>query len=200
VQIVLGWELNTRGLLILLPFNKFEAWTNGLQSIVTPGKTTFGELESTAGRLNHAGYVIPLSPHFLKRLRLRISNRRPKNQQITLTIEEIRDLQQFLQQARSGISLNCITIRRPSKLGWSNSCPFGPGGFLLSGRAWRVQIIFGVDIANVVSDLLSFASSVRGYNHPLALDNPSDKTLTQRFHDHIPQLARFPPLSFRRCK
>jgi hypothetical protein len=41
---------------------------------------------------------------------------------------------------------------------------------------------------NVVSDLLSFAGNVRGYDHPLALDIPSDLTLTQRFHDHLPQL------------
>jgi hypothetical protein len=282
IQVVLGWDLNTRSLTILLPFDKFEAWTSDLNSIVETGKTTFGELESTVGRLNHAGYVIPLSRHFLNRLRLRITNRRPKNQQLTLTKDELRDLRlwlEFLQQARSGISLNCITTRQPSKLGWSDSCPFGLGGFLLSGRAWRIQIpplspIFGVDIANnvleflamlvtiwltilecnahdsiqdcilamgdntsaigwlhksgrlkpgsayyapvqfiarqvarlllrsshclasqhikgdnnVVSDLLSFAGNVRGYNHPLALDNPSDATLTQRFHDHIPQL------------
>jgi hypothetical protein len=41
---------------------------------------------------------------------------------------------------------------------------------------------------NVVSNLLSFAGKVRGYNHPLALDIPSDLTLTQSFHDHLPQL------------
>jgi hypothetical protein len=41
---------------------------------------------------------------------------------------------------------------------------------------------------NVVSDLLGFAGNVRGYDHPLALDIPFDFTLTQRFHDHLPQL------------
>jgi hypothetical protein len=39
---------------------------------------------------------------------------------------------------------------------------------------------------NVVLDLLSFTGNVRGYNHPLALDFPSDATPTQRFHDHLP--------------
>jgi hypothetical protein len=282
VQIVLGWALNTRSLTILLPFDKFEAWSSDLRAIIKPGKTSFGELESTIGRLNHAGYVIPLSRHFLTRLRLRILTRRHKKQQITLSRDETDDLKlwvEFLQQASKGISLNCLTIRTPSKLGWSDSCPFGLGGFLLSGRAWRIQIpssspIYGVDIANnvleflamlvtiwltileckhegrqqacilaigdntsaigwmhksgklkhgsvyhapvqliarkiarlvlhsthclasqhikgdenVVSDLLSFAGNVRGYDHPLALDLPSDLTLTQRFHDHLPQL------------
>lgn len=39
-----------------------------------------------------------------------------------------------------------------------------------------------------MSDLLSFAGSVRGYKHPLVPDSPSDSVLTQRFHSHIPQL------------
>jgi hypothetical protein len=282
VQIVLGWTLNTRSLTILLPLDKFEAWSTDLRDFIKNGKTSFGALESMVGRLNHAGFVIPLSRHFLNRFRLRILARRHKSQQITLSKDEISDLQlwvEFLQQARRGISLNCITTRNPSKLGWSDSCPFGLGGFLLSGRAWRIQIppmspIYGVDIANnvleflamlvtiwltilecnqegshqncilvmgdntsaigwmhksgklkpesiyhkpvqliarqvarlmlhsshclasqhikgeenVVSDLLSFAGNVRGYDHPLALDTPSDETLTQRFHDHLPQM------------
>jgi hypothetical protein len=35
---------------------------------------------------------------------------------------------------------------------------------------------------------VSFAGKIRGYDHPLALDSPSGATLSQRFHDHIPQL------------
>jgi hypothetical protein len=282
VQLVLGWSLNTRSLSILLPPDKFEAWSSDLHTIIRNGTASFDELDSTVGRLNHAGYAIPLSRHFLNRLRLRILVRRPKRQQITLSHDELEDLvlwTEFLNQARQGISLNCITVRTPSKLCWSDSCPFGLGGFLLSGRAWRIQIpplspIHGVDIANnvleflamlvtiwltilecdlekchqecilamgdntsaigwlhksgklkpgsiyhapvqliarqtarlllrsshclasqhikgdenIVSDLLSFAGNVRGYDHPLALDLPSDATLTQRFHDHLPQL------------
>jgi hypothetical protein len=64
IQIVLGGALNTRSLTILLPFNKFEAWSAGLHAIILPRKTFFGKLKSTVGRLNHAGYVIPLSRHF----------------------------------------------------------------------------------------------------------------------------------------
>jgi hypothetical protein len=41
---------------------------------------------------------------------------------------------------------------------------------------------------NTVSNLLSFAGSVRGCSHPLAPDFPSDNVLTQRFHSHTPQL------------
>ena len=55
---------------------------------------------------------------------------------------------------------------------------------LRSSHCLASQHIKGDD--NVVSDLLSFAGNVRGYDHPLALDIPSDETLTQRFHDHLP--------------
>jgi hypothetical protein len=71
VQIVLGWILNTRALLIALPQDKFEAWTKDIQAIVDTLRVTFGDLESTLGRLNHVGYVIPLARHFLSLLRLR---------------------------------------------------------------------------------------------------------------------------------
>jgi hypothetical protein len=168
VQIVLGWILNTRLLLILLPNDKFEAWSADLRTITLDTKGTYGELESTLGRLNHVAYVIPLARHFLNTLRLRLHQRRHKNQEITLNSEEVADLDLwllFLAKAHAGISLNRITIRQPSKIGWSDSCPFGIGGFLLSGRAWRVQIpesspIYGVDIENNVLEFLGMVVTV----------------------------------------
>jgi hypothetical protein len=85
-----------------------------------------------------------------------------------LSREELNNLKlwlEFLQQARSGISLNYIIIRCPSRLGWSDSCPFGLGGFLLSGRAWRIQIppfspIYGVGIANNVLQFLAMLVTI----------------------------------------
>jgi hypothetical protein len=61
--------------------------------------------------------------------------------------------------------MNQMTIRKPSKICWSDSCPYGIGGFLLSGRAWRVRIpesspIYGVDIANSVLELLGMAVTI----------------------------------------
>ena len=283
IQIVLGWDLNSRLLLILLPFDKFTAWSSDLRAIIAAGKITFGELESVMGRLNHAGYIIPLARHFLGRLQIRLKVRRPKKQEFTLTKLEIEDLRlwtdTFLPKAHRGISLNTMTIRRPSQIIWSDSCPFGMGGVHLAGRAWRFAIptdsaLFGDDTANnlleflamvsniwlllleldqagveeecilalgdntsaigwlfksgklpsnsryfeavqfvarklaslvldsshclasqhikgehnVVADWLSYAGSQRGEPHPLAPDFPSDETLTQRFHDYVPQL------------
>ena len=67
-QIVLGWEIEARMLIIQLPFDKFVAWVADLSRIITSGETTVKELESIIGRLNHAAYVTPLSCHFLNRI------------------------------------------------------------------------------------------------------------------------------------
>jgi hypothetical protein len=168
VQIVLGWNLNTRLLLILLPADKYEAWSSDLTAIVVSKQTTFGELESTIGPINHVGYIIPLACHFFIRLRLRISKRRHKNQELSLNQAKIDDLDlwlNFLIQAQGGISLNCITTWMPSKICWLDLCPFGIGGFLISGQAWRIQIpllspIYGEDIANNVLEFLGIMITV----------------------------------------
>ena len=90
-QIVLGWIMNTRTLLVILPASKFEAWSSDLQAIIAERKSTFGQLETTLGRLNHAAYFIPLSRHFLNRIRLRLKARKHKNQALSLTQHEIDD-------------------------------------------------------------------------------------------------------------
>jgi hypothetical protein len=160
-QVVLGWLLDTHSLLIQLPGDKFIAWSADIAEILETGKASFGVLESTVGRLNHAGFVIPMARHFLNRLRLRTEVRLHKNQQLTLNYEEVEDLKlwlKFLAMAYHGISFNRMTIRRPSRLGFSDSCPFGLGGFSLSGRAWRLRIppdcaFYG---ASEINNLLEF--------------------------------------------
>ena len=140
-QIVLGWMLNTRTLLVILPSDKFEAWVSDLKVIIAERKSTFGQLETTVGRLNHAAYIIPLSRHFLNRIRLRLKVRKHKKQALSLTQNEIDDFDLwifFLSQAKAGTSMNQMTTRRPTKICWSDSCPFEIGGLLLSGRAWRI--------------------------------------------------------------
>jgi hypothetical protein len=160
-QVVLGWVLDTHLLLIQLPGDKFIAWTTDIASVLETGTVTFGSLESIVGRLNHAGYVIPMSRHFLNRLRLRLEARGNKRQRLTLNHEELEDLTlwlTFLAMAHRGISFNRMTIRQPTRLGFSDSCPFGLGGFSLSGRAWRLKIppdcaFYG---ASEINNLLEF--------------------------------------------
>jgi hypothetical protein len=59
----------------------------------------------------------------------------------------------FLKKASQGMSMNRVTVRQPTRLAVSDSCPFGIGGFLSEGRAWCIQIppsspIYGESTAN----------------------------------------------------
>jgi hypothetical protein len=287
VQIVLGWTIDTRRMLVLLPRDKYLAWVGDLDETIGAGKATIGELQTLIGRLNHASFLVPLSRHFLNGLRDRIGpNSQSKRRTVRFNLDNLEDLRLwrlFLGTAHSGISMNLLTLRLPSRIGWSDSCPFGLGGYTQMGWAWRLRIppwsaIFGNDTANNaleflgmaitiklliieaaeeqypcllplgdntsaiawifkssklkrgtvyyttvreiareiardisnagcqvtpqhlrgtlndVSDLLSFAGTVRGKTNPLTIDNPSDDILTQRIHAYLPQII---PESFR---
>jgi hypothetical protein len=142
-QKILGWILKTRRLLISLPNDKLDTWKEELQKMITSKRTTFGELKTTVGRLNHVAYVIPLARHFLNRLLAKIRTPGHKHQSIRIATEEVQDLTlwtHFLTKAHKGISLNQITIPVPSRLTISDACPFGVGGYSLRGPAWRFAI------------------------------------------------------------
>jgi hypothetical protein len=69
--------------------------------------------------------------------------------------------------ARNGISVNLLTIRAPSQVGISDSCPYGMGGFTWLGRAWRIRIripeespIYGDSTANNVLEFLAMAVTI----------------------------------------
>jgi hypothetical protein len=176
VMIVLGWLLDTRKLIVQLPFDKFVAWSQDVEAVVETKKVSHEELESLVGRLNHASFLIPLSRHFLNGLRERMDSRSrtsggnfARKQVVRLTADELADLQlwlQFLVQAKEGISMNLLTIRTPSRMAWSDSCPFGIGGYTLRGFAWRIKIphsspLFGDDSVNNVLEFLGMAVSVK---------------------------------------
>jgi hypothetical protein len=143
IQIVLGWTLLTRPLIIALPEDKFDAWIADLRQMISDGRSTFGDLETCLGRLNHTAYVIPLARHFLSRLRDRVKKRRHKKQSISLSGEELDDLRlwvKFLTTAHLGISMNRVTIRQPTRICISDACPWGIAGYSLRGPAWRIVI------------------------------------------------------------
>ena len=62
--------------------------------------------------------------------------------------------------------MNLIVTRRPSRLNWSDSCPFGLGGFLLkSRRAWRLcipkeSILYGSPKINNLLEFLRMAVNI----------------------------------------
>ena len=146
IQTVLGWSVDTRCLTIRLPDDKFEHWAGELRRIADLRTCTFGEMESMVGRLGHTSYAIPLTRHFLDRLNRTIakSDTRKSTPLGTLTTETVHDLrlwETFLVKAHKGVSLNLVVTRKPTRICWSDACPFGIGGYsLTTDRAWRVRI------------------------------------------------------------
>ena len=139
-QIVLGWRLNTRSLTIHLTNDKFSAWSSDIRRVLRSKRINADELASLNGRLNHASYIIPLARHFMGRL----NSFSPKNRSTPIPDPILADLRlwlTFLHRAHRGISLNLLTIRIPTRISFSDACPFGIGGYLVtSGRAWRLEI------------------------------------------------------------
>ncbi|KAI2504384.1 hypothetical protein MHU86_10063 [Fragilaria crotonensis] len=143
VQIVLGWRLDTRRLLITLPDDKFRAWTGEIDDMTRKGYCRFQELDQLVGRLNHSAYIIMLTRHFLGRLRGLLTPRQHSNRIIRIQGEVNEDLRLWktiLARANQGVSLNLIVTREPDRICWSDACPVGLGGYSLSGQAWRIKI------------------------------------------------------------
>ena len=169
-QIVLGWEVKTRPFTVSLPSDKYLAWDSDLTDVIQRKSCSIQELESMVGRLTHASYLIPLSRHFLNEIRnkSRTQSRNKKRQVVRFTVDEIEDLKlwrNYLQLAKLGISINLLVTRTPTRLAWSDSCPFGLGGYTLSGWAWRLRIPFGCvfrgdDTVNNALEFLGMSVSV----------------------------------------
>ena len=143
IQTVLGWRIDTRRLLIALPNDKYEAWVGDLTAIEESGRCKFKDLDRVVGRLNHSSYVVPITRNFLGRLRALLSPRRRDDYVLKLGPEDLADValwKTILARANRGISMNLIAAREPDRICWSDACPWGIGGYSLSGRAWRIQI------------------------------------------------------------
>ena len=169
IQTVLGWEIRTRPFVVALPFDKYKAWKEDLDKVIDSSQATQQETESLIGRLNHASFLIPLSRHFLNEIRAKcLSVQRRKGQHIRFTQEERKDLilwLHFLKSAREGISINLLVVRTPTRLAWSDSCPFGLGGYTLGGTAWRIRVpqdcnFYGDDSVNNILEFLGMAISI----------------------------------------
>ena len=168
-QIVLGWLLDARRLLVSLPDDKYSAWLSTLETIIEKKGCMKEDFDTLEGQLNHAAYVIPLARHFLTRIRAARNSRTNKKSWIKLTKGVTADLvlwRELLRRSNVGISMNLIVTRRPNRLCWSDSCPFGLGGFLLqSGRAWRLRIpkgsiLFGSALINNLLEFIGMAVNI----------------------------------------
>jgi hypothetical protein len=100
--------------------------------------------------------------HFLGRIWGLVNSKQNGGSRVTPdgpVTDDLRHSTSLLGRAHRGISINLLTTRKPSRLLWSDSCPFGIGGYsLVIGQAWRIQtpkasIIYG---SNRVNNLLEF--------------------------------------------
>ena len=75
---------------------------------------------------------------------------------LQLSKEEIEDAvlwDELLEQAHQGISMNRLVLQNPTRMGFSDSCPLGLGGFTHDGRGWQMKlnpalVVHGKDTLN----------------------------------------------------
>ena len=142
ILIVLGWSLNTRELLVSLPLYKAQDWSSQVQQMIAHGSllVSHNDLETLIGRLQHIASVFYPSSHFLGRLRSALQ-KAEKHGTTRLNKNHKHDLVlwlSFISYAQSGVSMNLLTFRVPTRFKRTDACEHGLGGYdLKTGRAWR---------------------------------------------------------------
>ena len=58
IQIILGWCINTRTLIIFLLSENFEEWSNDIQQLLLQDSAKTKQLETLDGRLNHVAHIM----------------------------------------------------------------------------------------------------------------------------------------------
>jgi hypothetical protein len=133
VKMILGWTLETRRLLLLLPTDKYEEWSSDIPKMIAKKSSRGGKLRNTVDRLNHVGYIIPVARHFL--------GGNPSFEECSYPTTEVirrikravlKDLRLWLDllgQSHRKISLTMLTIREATTLYRADACKHGIGVF-----------------------------------------------------------------------
>jgi len=191
VKTMLGWIINTRKMRVFLPKDKALAWSNDIKTILQANRITHKDLESTIGRLNHIGYILPTGRYFLNRLR-HLLQRCDKYGRQQLQQWERLDLDLWLSMiekvSKVGVSTDNLTFTKITTYLITDACEHGIGGFnIRTGFAWRYKLplwmtnSFHINllefIASVVAIWLDLEFNKNKITHPkiLAL---SDNTST----------------------
>lgn len=159
--VILGWQIDSRLLLVILPYDKFKAWTTSIEQMISSKRSSFKELESTVGRLGHVTFIIPYMKHFMSRIRAKMKQAQNRRH-IKLNSEVVEDLKlhlQFLKFAHEGINMNLITFRKVTHVYRTDACPFGIGGYSHKGRAWRFYIPKNLQF-RMTLNMLEFVASI----------------------------------------
>jgi hypothetical protein len=137
ILIFLGWEINSRTMMISLPNVKVIAWIKSIEKALNTLTISWEEAKTLVGRLNHIGYIIPCARHFLNRIR-RLEWTADKHGSAMITLNSSKDLKlwiKFLQRAQRGISINSVVFRVPTTIAVSDSCEYGVGGYSKNSSA-----------------------------------------------------------------
>ena len=142
-KICLGLSLNTRSLLVSLPFHKFKAWNQEIDRILAKKIASPEELESLLGRLENIALIISMFGHFLNNIRtLQIrASREDTAMNINQRVEEdLKLAKKFLKASFKGVNMNLMTFRSPDKFYITDASEHGIGGFSSEGRGWSLLI------------------------------------------------------------
>ena len=142
-KIILGWTVDTRLLRIFLPGEKATKWLREIKQILRQDEIKTKQLETTIGRLNHAGYIIPQARYFLNRMRHLLTKcKQHGKQKIPRAVKE--DLKLWVRfidkTTRKGIDINNITFTKNTITLYSDACEHGIGGYFSNGKAWRYSL------------------------------------------------------------
>ena len=141
VKICLGWQFNTRALLISLPTHNFDAWDAQICEIIKAKTIKYKTLESVLGRLENVAIILVMFGHFLNNIRsLQIkASTSQHNQRLTKNaIAELELSRKFLRRAHDGVNMNNFVFREPNRTYIGDASEHGLGGMCSqSGKAWR---------------------------------------------------------------
>ena len=139
---LLGLLYDTLRPLISLPDDKYINWSNDIATMREDKQTSYSDLDTLIGRLNHVGYGIPSARHFFSRI-CQLKTKARFHRQVSipaLILADLDDWFYFLQAAHNGISMNLLTYCSPIHLHRSDACEYGLGGYSAKGLAWRWEI------------------------------------------------------------
>ena len=182
---MLGWKINTRLFRIYLPTQKAREWTHSIKEMLKSRKVNTKLLESTIGRLNHEGYIIPQSRYFLNRLRHLIKRCKQYGPQPIPNATRA-DLEFWIDilnyTAQKGIDINNITFTKATEICISDACEHGIGGYNMSGLAWRwelpnhMQGKFSINLLEFLAAAVTIEMTLRASNKPQKILFLTDST------------------------
>ena len=142
-KICLGWNLDTRTLIVSLPRHKHKAWGDQIRKTLQSKLVSNDTLMSIIGRLENIAQFQSIPGHFFSNIRHAqiLADRRKHNIKLSRRVKEDLKLAiNFLDKAEQGFSMNTVVFRKPEKYFICDASEYGLGGFSTEGRAWTWEI------------------------------------------------------------